>query len=54
MLRKKFLDPYYVKPNLTLIEQSSASAWILDLEFKNIFELPMPTANNIHPLIFYI
>jgi hypothetical protein len=28
-----------VKPNLTLLEQSSASAWILDLEFfKNIFD----------------
>jgi hypothetical protein len=27
-----------VKPNLTLLEQSSASAWILYLEFKkNIF-----------------
>jgi hypothetical protein len=31
--RKKFWDPYLVKPNLTLLEQSSASAWILDLEF---------------------
>jgi hypothetical protein len=33
ILRKKILDPYFVKPNLTLLEQSSASAWILDLEF---------------------
>jgi hypothetical protein len=31
--REKNLDPYKVKLNLTLPEQSSASAWILDLEF---------------------
>jgi hypothetical protein len=35
---KKMLDPYLIKPNLTLIEKSSASAWILGLEFgKKIF-----------------
>jgi hypothetical protein len=53
--REKNSDPFFVKPNPTLLEQSSASAWILDLEFKKmIFELPRPTANKIHPLIFDI
>jgi hypothetical protein len=28
------LDPYLVKPNLTLFEKSSATAWILNLELK--------------------
>jgi hypothetical protein len=31
-----------VKPNLTLLEQSSASAWILDLEFKKKIFLGFP------------
>jgi hypothetical protein len=35
-LEKKKFGPL-VKPNLTLLEQSSASAWIFDLEFEKIF-----------------
>jgi hypothetical protein len=34
---EKNFGPLLVKPNLTLFEQSSSSAWILDLEFKKIF-----------------
>jgi hypothetical protein len=54
--KKKSLDPNLVKPNLSLLEQSSVSAWILDLEYKKkyIFELPRPTANKTRPLILYI
>jgi hypothetical protein len=51
----KISGPYYVKPNLTLPKKSYLSAWILDSEFfKNIFELPRHTTNNIRSVFFDI
>jgi hypothetical protein len=53
--KKKFGPLLRVKPNLTLLEQSPASACNLDLKYKKkICELPRHTANKIHPLIFAI
>jgi hypothetical protein len=50
---KKILDPYKVKPNLTLPEQSFASTWILDLELKKkILSFPGPPPTSYTPSFF--